>query len=57
MKRILLDTHPLIWWFDGDEKLGFNPRKQIANPDNIIYVSAASVWEMSIKQQMGKWVN
>ena len=56
MKRILLDTHALIWWFDGDEKLGLNAREQISNPDNDIYVSAATVWEMSIKQQMGKLV-
>ncbi|MCI2285051.1 type II toxin-antitoxin system VapC family toxin [Colwellia sp. MSW7] len=56
MKRILLDTHALIWWFDGDEKLGENAIQNIANPDNIIFVSAATVWEMSIKQQMGKLI-
>ncbi len=56
MKRILLDTHALIWWFNGDEKLGINAREQISNPENNIYVSAATVWEMSIKQQMGKLV-
>jgi PIN domain nuclease of toxin-antitoxin system len=56
MKRILLDTHALIWWMDGDNKLGSNAKEQISNPDNDIYVSAATVWEMSIKQQMGKLV-
>ena len=56
MKRILLDTHALIWWMDGDSKLGSHAKEQISNPDNDIYVSAATVWEMSIKQQMGKLV-
>jgi len=56
MKRILLDTHALIWWFDGDKKLGSNAIEHISNPENDIYISAATVWEMSIKQQMGKLV-
>ena len=56
MKRILLDTHVLIWWFDGNDKLGLNAREQITNLENDIYVSSATVWEMSIKQQMGKLV-
>jgi PIN domain nuclease of toxin-antitoxin system len=56
MKRILLDTHALIWWLNGDNKLGLNAIEQISNPENDIYVSAATVWEMSIKQQMGKLV-
>ncbi|MBV1877687.1 MAG: type II toxin-antitoxin system VapC family toxin [Pseudomonadales bacterium] len=54
MKRILLDTHALIWWFQGDSKLGTTAQANIASPTNQVYVSAASVWEMSIKRQMGK---
>ena len=54
MKRILLDTHVLIWWMNGDEQLGHNAQKHISNTENAIYISAASVWEMSIKQQLGK---
>tara|TARA_Y100001963_G_scaffold114252_1_gene158395 strand:+ start:672 stop:1058 length:387 start_codon:yes stop_codon:yes gene_type:complete len=54
MKRILLDTHVLIWWMSGDEQLGLNAQKHISNTENSIYVSSASVWEMSIKQQLGK---
>lgn len=37
-----------------DKNLGLNAREQIATPENAIYISAATVWEMSIKQQMGK---
>ena len=43
MKRILLDTHVLIWWFNGDEKLGENAIQNIVNPENIIFVSAIKI--------------
>lgn len=54
MKRLLLDTHAFIWWVAGDEAMGPQTREQLANTDNQVYVSAATVWEMSIKRQLGK---
>ena len=54
MKRILLDTHALIWWMNGDQALSEFAIECIANENNQVYVSAASVWEMSIKRQLGK---
>jgi PIN domain nuclease of toxin-antitoxin system len=54
MKRLLLDTHALIWWLNGDEQMGLITREEISNPENDIYVSAATTWEMSIKRQLGK---
>ncbi len=54
MKRLLLDTHAFIWWIAGDESLGVQARAQIADSGNQIYVSAATIWEMSIKRQLGK---
>lgn len=54
MKRILLDTHALIWWMDGDHSLGQLAQDYISNSQNEIYVSAANVWEMTIKKQLGK---
>lgn len=54
MKRLLLDTHAFIWWIAGNESLGQKAREQIADTGNEIYISSASVWEMSIKQQLGK---
>jgi PIN domain nuclease of toxin-antitoxin system len=54
VKRLLLDTHVLIWWFEGDEQLGLNARAEIENASNQVYVSAATVWEMSINRQLGK---
>ena len=54
MKRILLDTHALIWWLGGDEQLGPISRAFIEDAGNHIYVSAATSWEISIKRQLGK---
>lgn len=56
MTRLLLDTHALIWWLSGDKQLGTVAQTKIADPNNQVFVSAASIWEMSIKQQMGKLV-
>ena len=54
MKRLLLDTHVLLWWLSDDPRLGQAARQAIANPKNQVYVSAASTWEISIKQSLGK---
>jgi len=54
VKRLLLDTHVLLWWLADDPKLGTNARELISNANNEIYVSAASSWEISIKKRNGK---
>jgi PIN domain nuclease of toxin-antitoxin system len=51
---LLLDTHVFLWWDRADPKLGEAAREAIANPDNNIFVSAASVWEIAIKHRKGK---
>jgi PIN domain nuclease of toxin-antitoxin system len=53
--RILLDTHALIWWLEGGAKLSPTARSAIANPEGTVLVSAASAWEIAIKQQAGKF--
>lgn len=50
----LLDTHSLIWFFSGDEKLSNRVRDLIENEANIKLISLASIWEMGIKQSKGK---
>ena len=52
--RLLLDTHVLLWWLSDNRKLVKNGRDIIANPDNDILVSSASVWEISIKAALGR---
>jgi PIN domain nuclease of toxin-antitoxin system len=51
--RLLLDTHALLWWLADD---GLTPQAQdaIADPGNLVAVSAASAWEISIKKVLGK---
>ncbi len=53
MKRILLDTHTLLWWLNGDKKLGNKAKKLIIDARNEVFVSAATPWEISIKSQKG----
>ncbi len=52
--RLLLDTHVLLWWLANDETLGAKARKAIADTDNVVYVSAATMWEIVIKRSLGK---
>ena len=52
---LLLDTHTLIWFLNGDEKLPGNVRDAIENPDNSKFVSIASIWEISIKISLDKF--
>jgi len=56
VKRLLLDTHVLIWWLNGDQQLGTTAKQEIGDEKNQVYVSAASTWEMSIKKQLGKLI-
>jgi PIN domain nuclease of toxin-antitoxin system len=51
--RLLLDTHALLWWL-ADEALTAQARDAIADPANLVVVSAASAWEISIKKALGK---
>lgn len=52
--RILLDTHVFLWYITADPKLPHAFRESIQNPDNEIYLSAASIWEAVIKHMLGK---
>ena len=51
--NLLIDTCTLLWWANGD-KLSRAVSQAIADPDNRVWVSAASVWEIGIKQSLGK---
>ncbi len=52
--RLLLDTHALLWWWTDDPRLLEAARDAIANPENEIWVSAASAWEIATKERLGK---
>ena len=51
--NLLLDTHVLLWWSE-ERRISPEALEAISNPDNIVYVSAASIWEISIKRASGK---
>ncbi len=52
--RILLDTHIFLWFISGDRRLSLDILDAIRNPDNEIYLSTVSVWEVIVKCQLGK---
>ena len=45
----LLDTHTFLWWVAGAPQLSKTAKDFITNPDNKIFFSAASAWEIVIK--------
>ena len=51
--NLLLDTHVLLWWVHG-ERIQREAAAAIADIDNVKFVSAASIWEISIKTARGK---
>ena len=52
--RLLLDTHSLIWWLEGNERLPVAAREAIRDRSNERLVSAASAWEVATKHRLGK---
>jgi len=52
--RILLDTHLILWWVNDDCSLSRIARKLIADPDNTIFFSSVSTWEIWLKKSLGK---
>jgi PIN domain nuclease of toxin-antitoxin system len=47
--KLLLDSHAFLWWLAGDPKLAAGARQAVADPASTVHVSAATVWELSIK--------
>jgi PIN domain nuclease of toxin-antitoxin system len=54
--RLLLDTHALLWWLADDTHLGPRARQAIATPTNLVFVSAATAWEIAVKRALGRLV-
>lgn len=51
--NLLIDTCTLLWWANND-RLSPAVSQAVADPDNRVWVSAASVWEIGIKQSLGR---
>ena len=52
--KLLLDTHLLRWVAGEPKKLGLKARRLIADTDNELIFSAASIWEVAIKRTLGR---
>ena len=52
--KYLLDTHAVIWYFENSAKLSPTAEKLIDTDANIKYIHAVSLWEISIKMNLGK---
>lgn len=52
--RLLLDTHALLWWLEGDPALNAEAHTAITDPANNVFVSIASAWEIALKIGTGK---
>lgn len=50
---LLLDTHVVLWWRDDSARISIPVRRAIASAD-LVWVSAASAWEVALKLGLGK---
>lgn len=50
----LLDTHIILWWLTNPKQIAAKASKIIANKENNIFISTASLWEMAIKKGLGR---
>jgi PIN domain nuclease of toxin-antitoxin system len=51
---VFVDAHALLWWLADAATLSAPARRTIADAENDVLVSAASVWEIAVKQAAGR---
>ncbi|TDN35944.1 type II toxin-antitoxin system VapC family toxin [Hymenobacter sp. UV11] len=56
MADYLLDTHTLLWYAGADPRLPSAISQRIADPTVRVVVSRASLWEITIKESLGKLI-
>ena len=54
MNNLLVDTHVLLWALGSPDDLSERTRQTMVDPDNEVFVSAVTAWEISIKTAIGK---
>ena len=52
--RLLLDTNVLLWWLDDAPRLTQEARDAIGTRGSLVYISAVTAWEITIKHALGK---
>ena len=53
MKRLLVDTHTLVWWLSDVALLSERAQAAITDPWNDVFVSAVTGWEVATKRLRG----
>jgi PIN domain nuclease of toxin-antitoxin system len=54
VSRLLLDTHLVLWWLNGDPRLPQPVVERVQTTEAEVFVSQASLWEMAIKVSIGR---
>lgn len=52
--KLLLDTHVVVWWAQGDSRIRGSWVEAITDSAHQVHVSAASAWELETKKRLGK---
>ena len=52
--KLLLDSHAFLWWLADAPELSPSARASVADPNNLVLVSAATIWEVEIKRALGR---
>ena len=52
--NLLLDSHSIIWFLDGNNQISATAKDAIENVENVKFVSMASIWEIGIKISLKK---
>ena len=52
--KLLLDTHAFLWFAAGESRLPRGARRALEDTRAVLFLSAASVWEMAIKSSLGR---
>ena len=53
--NLLLDSHSFVWWRDNLRKLSPTAFAEISNPNNNVFLSVVTVWELQIKIALNKF--
>ena len=54
MAKYLLDTHIFLWWMSDADQLSKEVLDTVSDTSNQIYISSATIWEIAIKEALGK---
>ena len=54
--KLLLDSHALIWCVCDPPSLSRRAQESLRDPENSVYFSAVSIWEIALKFAIGKLI-